>query len=322
MLTFGNWYFLLLIPVVLYLLLKKNKRSSLKFSSVKHLNVEANNKAFIYKLGKWLIALSLVLMVIGLARPMIPTSDETITDRGIDIVLVLDVSGSMESVDFKPNRLEVARKTISDFVEKRFEDRLALIVFGGSAYTKIPLTLDHNVLDQSLKRVSVKSVNEEGTAIGMAISVGVNRLKKSDSVTKVMILVTDGDNNAGTINPQTASELAKGLGIKIYTIGVGSNETIMPVTMYGMRTYQTYQGGLNEELLKNIAKTTNGQYYRAKDENALEDIFKEINELEKTSFEEKNYKQYNELAFIFIGISLIVLLIGVFLDKYYFIQIP
>ena len=135
-------------------------------------------------------------------------------EKGIDIAVVLDVSGSMQSVDFEPNRLAVALETIDKFVQQRPQDRISLIIFAGTAYTKIPLTLDHNIIRESLKEVSTESVNEDGTAIGMAISVGINRLKKSDAVSKIMLLVTDGDNNAGAISPEAASELAKSLALK------------------------------------------------------------------------------------------------------------
>ncbi|HPU42159.1 MAG TPA: VWA domain-containing protein, partial [Acetivibrio clariflavus] len=217
---------------------------------------------------------------------------------------------------------EVARQTIKDFVDKRPNDRISLIVFAGTAYTRVPLTLDHNVVRESLQNVSFESVNEDGTAIGMAISVGINRLKKSSSPSKVIILVTDGANNAGSINPQTACELAKDYGIKIYTIGVGSDKTLIPREIFGITTYQQYNDNLDEELLTRIAEKTNGKYYRAKDPEALSKVFADINQLEKTEFEKDDFKQYIELAYILIAIGLILLVIGIFLDRYYFIHIP
>lgn len=322
MMTFANIYFLILIPLVIYAFLRKRKTSSLKFSSVALMKKTSKKVKFKHKIGSVFIVISLVLFIIALARPRIELEDTPIVDEGIDIALVLDVSGSMESVDFEPNRLEVARDTIEDFIGQRYGDRLGFIVFAGSAYTKIPLTLDYDILKQSLSNVSVESVNEQGTAIGMAISVGVNRLKNSESESKVMILVTDGDNNAGTINPETATRLAKDLGIKIYTIGVGTDKTILPVETFAGTKYQEYEGGLNEELLQNIAATTNGQYYRAMDSDSLSRIFEEIDKLEKTDFEQKHFKQFNELAYNFMKAGLIFLIIGVFFDRYYFLQIP
>lgn len=320
--TFANVYILLLIPVVIYLFLRKRKTSSLKFSSVALMKKASKNLKFKHKIGSFMIVIALILLIIALARPRIELEEAPIVNEGIDIAIVLDVSGSMESVDFEPNRLEVARDTIEDFIGERYGDRLGFIVFAGSAYTKIPLTLDYDILRQSLSEVSVDSVNEEGTAIGMAISVGVNRLKKSESESKIMILVTDGDNNAGSINPETATKLAKDLGIKIYSIGVGTDKTILPYQQFGQTRYQEFEGGLNEELLQNIAATTDGKYYRAMDSDSLVEIFEEIDDLEKTDFEENHFKQYDELAYDFIKVGLIVLVIGVFFERYYFLQIP
>jgi Ca-activated chloride channel family protein len=265
---------------------------------------------------------SLIILAIAMARPQLPEKIAPIEEKGIDIAMLLDVSQSMQSVDFKPNRLEVSRETIANFIKERPGDRISLIVFSGTAYTRIPLTLDHDILNASLQEISSTSVNEDGTAIGMAISVGLNRLKKSEATSKIMILVTDGDNNAGAINPNTASELAKEMGIKIYAVGVGTDQTIIPVQVLGQTTYQTFEGGLNEELLQNIAQTTEGQYYRAKDTQALSQIFSDINQLEKSSFEKDHFKQYHELAFYLIKIALGLLLVGIFFDRYYFIQIP
>ena len=233
MIWFANWYFLLLIPLIIYMfLIRKKKKSVLKFSSTKLLKSSGMKKTVKHKIGKYLIASGVIILVIAMARPQMPEPKGFTEQKGIDIALLLDVSGSMQSVDFEPNRLEVARKTIEDFVGGRAHDRISLIVFAGTAYTKIPLTLDHNVVRESLDEVSSQSVNEDGTAIGMAISVGLNRLKKSDAASKIMILVTDGDNNAGSINPETASELAKEMGIKIYTVGVGTDKTIIPVQRF------------------------------------------------------------------------------------------
>lgn len=318
----ADWYYLIFIPLIIYLFFRSGKKSALKFSSVKLLKSYGYKNTIKHKIGRFFVVLSLVLMVLAMARPQLPQKNSPVSERGIDIAVALDVSGSMQSVDFEPNRLEVARKTIQDFVEQRNSDRISLIVFAGTAYTRVPLTLDHNVVRESLQEIDFKSVNEDGTAIGMAISVGLNRLKKSDSPSKVIILVTDGDNMGGTINPETASDLAKDLGIKIYTIGVGTDKTIIPTEVFGQTTYQQYEGGLNEDLLKRIAENTNAKYYRAKDSNALAKVFADINKLEKTEFKKENFKQYTELAFVLIIIALAFLVIGIFLDRYYFIRIP
>ena len=323
MIRLANWYFLLFIPLIIYIFIIKKNKSTLKFSSVKLLKSSGLRKTYKHKIGKYMICLSLIILVVALSRPQLTSQPDTIQEKGIDIAMVLDVSGSMESVDFKPNRLEVAKKTIEDFVEERPSDRLSLVIFAGTAYTRIPLTLDHNIVKRSLEEITTESVNDNGTAIGMAISVGLNRLKKSDSQSKVMILVTDGENNAGAIKPNTASDLAEELGIKIYTIGVGTDETIYPeVDIFGQTRYKRYEGGLDEELLKGIAEKTGGKYYRARDPQAMSKIFSDINELEKTKFDRDDFVQYKELAFDLIKVALILLLLGIFLDRYFYIQIP
>lgn len=322
MIRFVNWYFLILIPLILYLFLRRSKRAALKFSSIQLLKGSDRKKTRKHKLGKYLFLCGLILLTVAIARPQLPEKYMPVKQNGIDIALVLDISGSMESVDLKPSRLEAARSTMLDFIDKRARDRMSLIIFSGTAYTRIPLTLDHDILTESLREVNTESVDKDGTAIGSAIAVGVNRLKKSNAASRIMILVTDGDNNAGTINPETAADMAKELGIKIYTIGVGTDKTIIPVQVFGETRYQQYEGGLNEELLTKIAKTTGGQYYRAKDPKTMSDIFSNINQLVRTQFQQDNYMQYTELAFLLIQLALILLLAGIFFDRFYYIQIP
>lgn len=322
MIRFASWYFLLLIPLIIYIFAIRRKKSALKFSSVRLLERSGLKKTIKHRIGRYCITLALILLAVALARPQLDNLDTPVWQKGIDIAIVLDVSGSMESVDMKPSRIDAALETIDAFIEKRPNDRIALIIFAGTAYTRIPLTLDHNVIRESLRQVSTSSVNEDGTAIGTAIAVGLNRLKKSDAASKIMLLVTDGENNAGTINPTTASELARDLGVKVYTIGVGTDKTIIPVNVYGQIRYQQYEGGLDEELLRQIAEMTGGQYYRARDSKALSQIFSDINQLEKTEFEQDNFKQYTELAYDFIKIGLVLLAAGVFLERFYFILVP
>lgn len=301
----------------------KHKKQTLAFSSIKILKDQGMKKTIKHKIGKALILLGMVALLIAFARPQVPARSNPAKEEGIDISMVLDLSESMLSIDFEPNRLEVARETIKSFVETRSNDRLAFIVFAGSAYTKIPLTLDHNIVQESLSEVGTHSVNEPGTAIGMSISVGVNRLKKSEASSKVLILVTDGDNNAGAINPMTAADLAAEMAIKIYTIGVGTDETIIPTSnIFGQTQYQKLEGGLNEVLLQDIADKTGGKYFRAKDKETLEHIFEDIDQLEKSSFDQNHFRKFDELAFGFIKIGLVFIMLGMFFDKYYYIQIP
>ena len=322
MMRLANWYFLILIPFILFVFLRKNKKATIKFSSIRLLKNSGMKKTWKHKVGIYLILFSFILLDLALARPQIPITAAPAKQEGIDIAMILDISGSMQSVDFEPNRLEVARKTMADFIKERPSDRLSFIIFAGTAYTRVPLTLDHDILAESLQKVTSESVDEDGTAIGMALSVGMNRLKKSDSTSKVMILLTDGDNNAGTINPNTAADMAKDLGIKIYTIGVGTDKTIIPVEVFGQTQYQQIEGGLNEDLLKSIADITGGQYYRARDAKAMSGIFSDINQLEKTEYTKDNRQQYTEMAFSLIKAALLLLLAGIFFDRFYFVRIP
>lgn len=323
MMRFASPWFLLLIPAAIYLFWPHRKRSGIMFSSVKLLQRAGKAKTIKHKIGKTLVFCGVILALVALARPQSVEQADFVQHQGIDIVMLLDVSGSMQSVDFNPNRLEVAKDTIDDFIRQRKGDRLSLVIFAGEAYTRMPLTLDHNVVRESLDSVSTQSVNQDGTAIGMAIAVGLNRLKQSEAASRVMILVTDGDNNAGSIDPVTAANLARDLSIRIYTIGVGSDRLILPVQgLFGQIQYQQFEGGFNEALLQQIAEATGGQYYRAADPKALEQIFDTIDQLEKTKFEDYHYREYKELAFPMIQAALILLAAGVFLDKYYFIQIP
>ncbi|MCL2151920.1 MAG: VWA domain-containing protein [Oscillospiraceae bacterium] len=322
MVRFANWWFLLLIPVAAYLFWLSRRRRGLKFSSVKLLIGVGAGKTIKDKIGKMLIFCGIILSLAAMARPQSTENIGFISQRGVDIAVILDVSGSMQSVDFEPNRMEVARKTTDNFISQRASDRVSLIIFAGTAYTRVPLTLDHNIVRESLAQVTTESVNTDGTAIGMAISVGINRLEKSDAASRIMILLTDGDNNMGAIDPLTASKLAQDLGIRIYTIGVGSDTMVIPVQVFGMTQFQQYPGGFNEELLKQIAENTGGQYFRALEPKALSQIFDTINQLEKTEFNNDNFTEYIELAFPLIKTALVLLMVGIILDKFYFVQIP
>lgn len=319
---FASWWFLCLIPIVTALFFTASKKRGLKFSSVALLKSAGRPITAKHKIGKALVLCGLVLSLIALARPQTAEKAENIRRQGIDIAMLLDVSGTMQSADLEPNRLEVARKTMDHFIAERTGDRIALIVFAGSAFTRIPLTLDHNVVRESLEAVTLESVSQDGTAIGMAVSVGLNRLKKSDAASRIIILVTDGDNNAGAIDPVTASNLAQEMGIRIYTIGIGSDSLLLPVQSFGQTRYRQYPGGFDEALLRQMAETTGGQYFRAMDTGALSQVFETIDLLEKTEFQEDLYKEYYELAFPLIIAALVLLSAGIVLDKYCFVQVP
>ncbi|TDX52737.1 VWA domain-containing protein [Orenia marismortui] len=324
MFRFLHWYLLFLIPLLIYLFFKENSSRAIKFSSIKLIKDSGVKATIKHKIGRYTILLGVILLIIALARPQSGKEVNNIKKEGIDIVLALDLSGSMKSVDFDPSRLEVAKETIDKFIKGRKNDRLSLAVFSGTAYTKVPLTLDHNILREMLEKTSSEDVNKDGTAIGMGLSVGINRLKKSNAKSKIIILVTDGENNAGKVSPETAIQIASQIGIKVYTIGVGSDITKIPVgrDFFGQMRYQSYEGGLDEELLQKIGKQTGGEYFRAKDPQALINIFKKIDQLEKSKFDINNYLEYKELAFNFIKGGVILILFGIFLERYFYIKIP
>jgi Ca-activated chloride channel homolog len=255
---------------------------------------------------------ALVFLVVALARPQTSgVNTRTKTTEGIDIVLSIDVSSSMLAKDLKPNRLEALKEVASTFVLERLNDRLGIVVYAGESYTKTPLTTDTEITLSALKELSYGAI-EDGTAIGMGLATAVNRLKESDGLSKVIILLTDGVNNSGFIEPQTAANLALEYGIKIYTIGIGTNgNALTPIAYnsdgsfrYGMRTVE-----IDESLLEEIAKLTGGAYYRATDNESLEAIYEQINQLEKKEIEEFSFYTYDEHFRTWVLLALALLLI-------------
>ena len=244
-----------------------------------------------------LIAIS--CLILALARPQsVDVSSRTKITRGIDIVMAIDVSASMLAKDLKPNRLEALKSVAADFIARRPNDRIGLVEYAGESYTKTPITSDKSIVISTLKDIKYSSLLEGGTAIGMGLATAVNRLKDSKADSKVIILLTDGVNNAGFIDPTTASELAIEYGIKTYTIGLGTNGMAMSpyaIGRDGKFQYRRMQVEIDEALLKSIAEKTGGQYFRATDNEKLEAIYKEINQLEKTEIEEFKYYNYEEL---------------------------
>lgn len=243
--------------------------------------------------------LALTLLILAMARPQtIDVSAKTKTTRGIDIVMAIDVSASMLAKDLSPNRLEALKLVAADFIARRPNDRIGLVEYAGESYTKTPITSDMSIVLSSLNDIRYSSLIEGGTAIGMGLATGVNRLKDSKAESKIIILLTDGVNNAGFIDPSTASELAIEYGIKVYTIGLGTNGTALSpyaITPDGQFQYRRMQVEIDEILLKSIAEKTGGQYFRATDNEKLEAIYKEIDQLEKTEIEEFKYYRYDEL---------------------------
>jgi len=262
-------------------------------------------------------ALTFILFIIALARPQLTLKEEEIKAEGIDIALVMDLSSSMLAQDFKPDRLEVSKQVASDFIDKRQHDRISLAVFAGEAFTQCPLTTDHRVLKEFLGGLQC-GVLEDGTAIGMGLATAVNRLKDSEAKSKIVILLTDGDNNAGYIQPMTASEIAKEFDVKVYTIGVGSRgKALSPISRNnnGQYIFGLAPVKIDEQLLTEIAKQTNGKYFRATDEQSLEQIYNDIDQLEKTEIEVTTIKRYSEEFYRFVFLGLIFLLVE-FLLRY------
>jgi len=303
--TFAHPYFLLLLlllPVLAWWKGRRGEQSAFLYSSVKLVrgvaDISRMSAGKILLLLRWVV---LACFIIALARPQRVESETTVKASGIDIVVALDLSGSMESEDFKwkgqsVNRLFIAKDTLKKFIERRSGDRIGLVAFAGRAYIAAPMTLDHNFLLQNLERLNLHTI-EDGTAIGSALSAAINRLRDLVSKSKIVILMTDGQNNAGKIPPLTAAEAAQALGVKVYTIGVGTHGTAPwpHLNAFGQKVYVQVPVDIDEETLKAIAKKTGGEYYRADSTDTLHRIYDKIDQLEKTEVETKKYVHIDEL---------------------------
>lgn len=319
MFEFASPYFLVLIPFIIFLFVKKRKEPSILVPGTQIIKsyVMRSKKHLI---GKYLILLSLILMIVALGRPQLIKNEKIIKKEGIDIAIVLDLSISMLEDDFNPNRLEMAKHILAGFVEKRVDDRLSLVVFGGDAYTKVPLTFDHSVVKEVLGKLTVNDItSNRQTAIGMGLGVALNRLKTSESQSKVVILLTDGINNSGEMSPEGAAKIAKELGIKVYTVGIGARERTVR-TFFGTRKIENDE--LDESLLEYIARETNGKYFRAGDALEFVKIFEEIDKLEKSEIDGRNFYEKEELYADLLKIALLLFLLGVFFNYNKYIKIP
>lgn len=264
--------------------------------------------ALVRSLNRFKMA-ALFFFIVALARPQLLNTYSSEEQKGMDILLTLDISGSMAAVDFKPkNRLEVAKEVIAAFIEKRKTDRLGLVIFAATSYTKCPLTVDYDILKYYLQDTELGEL-EDGTALGMALANSVNRLQHSTARTKIIILLTDGVNNRGEIDPRDAAKMARDFHIKVYTIGVGTQgEAPYPVLdSFGRQQYVMVKVEIDEPLLQEIAKTTGGLYFRATDPDSLRNIFSEIDRWEKTKIKTKNYYETTELFPYFIALGLLIL---------------
>ena len=311
------WLFLLLPLAVVWLIWKRKQTSvTLKISSVKGFKTQ---KSWLAKLKPMLFALrilALSALIIAMARPRkVDVSSQTKSTKGIDIVMAIDVSGSMLAKDLKPNRMEALKEVASNFVEGRPNDRIGIVVYAAEAYTKTPVTSDKAIVADAIRSIKYDNVLQDGTGIGVGLTTAVNRLKDSKAKSKIIILLTDGVNNAGFIEPETASQIAKEYGIKVYTIGIGTNGNAMFPYAYapnGGFLFRMMPVEIDVNLLQTIARNTGGKYFRASSNSKLENIYKEINKLETTEIEELKFYDYDEKyrSFVWFAGFLILLEVG------------
>jgi Ca-activated chloride channel family protein len=301
---------LLFIPVLVvwYIITNSKRSASVRVSSTDAVGLGSWKSAmrhlpFICRM------LCVGFIIVALAKPQTKNENQRTEGEGVDIVLCIDVSGSMTAQDFQPNRLEAAKAVAIDFVNKRVNDRIGVVIFSGESFTQCPITTDHAVLVSAIKNIR-NGLLEDGTAIGSGLSTSVDRIRTSASKSKIVVLLTDGENNGGLIDPKTAKEIAKAFGIRVYTIGVGSDgyATQPENTPMGVVTQQV-KVSIDEKLLSEIANETGGKYFRAKDNESLAGIYREIDGLEKTKMEVINTIRYNDKFFPFIAAAIFFLLL-------------
>jgi len=333
--TFGHPYFLLLLlllPVLGWLKGKQGKPPAFVYSSVQLvrgiLNVTRTRSGAFLAALRWL---TLVLLIIALAQPRLTKSETKVTASGVDIAVALDMSGSMASEDFEVNRkrlnrLAMAKEVLKKFIDKRPSDRIGIVAFATQAYIACPLTLDHDFLLENLARLQLGTIDDSRTAIGSALSTAINRLRELKSKSKIVILMTDGQNNSGKVAPLTVAEAAQKLGVKVYTIGVGTRgEAPMPAgrnPFTGEIVYQMRPVDIDEDTLQKIASMTGGKYYRADNSQRFQAIYSEIDKLEKTEAEVKKFSHHNELFAWIIAPGLGLLLLEVLLRHTIWRRLP
>lgn len=318
---------LLIIPLmtVWYVMRYRKQKPALQFSNIslfKGLHKTFRQKA--YPLLFVLRMIAVGALIIALARPQTKLSKKEMKVEGIDIVLTMDVSGSMLAEDFKPNRLESAKKVAADFIDGRKNDRIGLVVFSGEAFTQVPLTIDHNVLLKQLYGLKSGMI-KDGTALGDGLATAINRIKDSEAKSKVIILLTDGINNQGSVDPQSAAEIAAQFGIRLYTIGVGT-QGMAPYpfrTESGRVVYQNIPVELDEHLLTQMARSTDdGRYFRATNKKSLQDIFGQIDRMERSKIDVTQYAQTKDEYQIWLIIAGLALLLEIILGLFYFRSTP
>lgn len=322
-------WLLALLPLLAVLRGRRGPVAAVKYSSAdiaRQVARETRSRA-----GRWLAPLSLfafAFMIIAIARPQLGHSTSTVEASGVDMILAIDCSGSMEALDFKlegesANRLDVAKSVVAKFIDARPNDRIGLVGFAGAPYLVSPLTLDHDWLQQNLNRVQIGTV-EDGTAIGAALATSVNRLREQPGKSKIVVLLTDGQNNAGKIMPETAAQAAKALGVKVYTIGAGvRGEAPVPVTdVFGNKRLAMAKVDVDEDTLKKIAEETGGKFFRATDTQSLQDIYGQIDRLEKTTHQLKKFEHHTELFAFAVLPALALLGVSLGLEHTRFLRLP
>lgn len=316
---------LALLPLVWWIRGRSSRRAgALRFSAVSTVRDAGEGTArWLPRIPAILRHLALAAMVVALARPQTGITSEEILTEGIDIALVMDVSSSMLAEDLEPNRLEAAKAVAADFVSGRQSDRIGLVAFAGQAYTQAPLTLDYGVIRSLLSELDVGMI-EDGTAVGMGLATAVKRLQASAAESQVVILLTDGRSNRGEIGPVTASQMAEALGVRVYTIGVGTRGVArVPVDDPLMgRRYATMRVDVDEPTLREVAEKTGGRYFRATDTESLAAIYAEIDELETTEVEIENYTQYTERFGPVLALAMLLVILDVGLSQTVLRRLP
>jgi len=325
--TFGQPLFfilLVIIPILIYWKVVRGKKqtASIGVSTTKGLKTIRSWKNTFQNVPFILRLLAIVCMIIALARPQVSFEEQQSEGEGIDIILCIDVSGSMTAEDFTPSRMEAAKQVAETFVNNRPNDRIGIVIFSGESFTQCPLTTDHNVLINQIEQIR-NGLLEDGTAIGSGLATSVDRLRSSKAKSKVVILLTDGINNGGLIDPATALEIAKAFKVKVYTIGVGTNGYApTPVSTPMGIVMQNEKVEIDEKLLKNIADQTGGKYFRATDNKSLDSIYSEINSLERSKVEITTFHRYTEKFYPLIFAAMAFLLLEILLKYTLFKKFP
>lgn len=312
-----------LIAIVAYYLIAGRRRATMRVSTLQRGRMPRTLRYYLKHLPLVLRLLAVAAGIVALARPVEEHSSTETSTEGIDIVLAMDISGSMLARDFEPDRITAAKQMASEFASARVGDRISVVAFAGEAFTQCPLTTDKASVGTMLARLR-SGIVDDGTAIGNGLATAINRLRESGAKSKVVVLLTDGVNNRGQISPTMAAEIARDMGVKVYTIGVGTmGQALMPaVDMFGNETFVKADVEIDEPLLRSIAKTTGGEYFRAVDNKALSDIYARINEMEKSEVHITHYTSYEELYFSWVLLALLLLALEFVVERVLLNRIP